>query len=204
MCCLHPVYSVASLVALTVKNLPATWETWVLSLGQEDTLKEGMNPLQYSCLENPMDRRAWRATVHRVAQSRTLLKRLTTHNLLHNIILTAVTAENPASQRQDGNASRLFSAFVAISGYCALTLIQKVWRSEVISNILYGHHYFRSQPVDPLLARTKSINLAYSQMGHRSIPSQFEGVLWFWSHAQTLLKAKIGDHAPAGRKMALA
>ena len=27
------------------------------------------NPLQYSCLENPMDRRAWRATVHRVAKS---------------------------------------------------------------------------------------------------------------------------------------
>ena len=27
------------------------------------------NPLQYSCLENPMDRRAWRDTVHRVAKS---------------------------------------------------------------------------------------------------------------------------------------
>ena len=29
------------------------------------------NPLQYSCLENPMDRGAWWATVHRVAKSRT-------------------------------------------------------------------------------------------------------------------------------------
>ena len=29
------------------------------------------NPLQYSCLENPMDRGAWWATVHRVAESRT-------------------------------------------------------------------------------------------------------------------------------------
>ena len=29
------------------------------------------NPLQYSCLENPMDRGAWRATVHGVAMSRT-------------------------------------------------------------------------------------------------------------------------------------
>ena len=27
------------------------------------------NPLQYSCLENPMDRGAWRATVHRVTES---------------------------------------------------------------------------------------------------------------------------------------
>ena len=29
------------------------------------------NPLQYSCLENPMDRRAWWGTVHRVAKSQT-------------------------------------------------------------------------------------------------------------------------------------
>ena len=27
------------------------------------------NPLQYSCVENPMDRQAWRATVHEVAKS---------------------------------------------------------------------------------------------------------------------------------------
>ena len=31
------------------------------------------NPLQYSCLENPMDRGPWKATVHRVAKSRTEL-----------------------------------------------------------------------------------------------------------------------------------
>ena len=36
------------------------------------------NPLQYSCLENPMDRGAWWATVHRVAKSQTGLKRLST------------------------------------------------------------------------------------------------------------------------------
>ena len=36
------------------------------------------NPLQYSSLENPMDRGAWRATVHRVAKSQTRLKRLST------------------------------------------------------------------------------------------------------------------------------
>ena len=36
------------------------------------------NPLQYSCLENPMDRGAWWATVHGVAKSRTRLKRLST------------------------------------------------------------------------------------------------------------------------------
>ena len=39
------------------------------------------NPLQYSCLENPMDRRAWRATVHSVAKSWTQLKRISTHTM---------------------------------------------------------------------------------------------------------------------------
>ena len=34
------------------------------------------NPLQYSCLENPMDRGSWQATVHSVAKNRTQLKRL--------------------------------------------------------------------------------------------------------------------------------
>ena len=37
------------------------------------------NPLQYSCLENPMDRGAWRDTIHSVAKSRKRLKRLSTH-----------------------------------------------------------------------------------------------------------------------------
>ena len=34
------------------------------------------NPIQYSCLGNPMDRGAWRATVHGVAKSQTRLKQL--------------------------------------------------------------------------------------------------------------------------------
>ena len=37
------------------------------------------NPLQYSCLENPVDGGAWWAAVHWVAQSRTRLKRLSIH-----------------------------------------------------------------------------------------------------------------------------
>ena len=36
------------------------------------------NPLQYSCLENPMDRGAWWATVHKDCKSRTQLKQLST------------------------------------------------------------------------------------------------------------------------------
>ena len=47
--------------------------------GFKPTGGEHRSPLQYSCLENPTDRRAWWATVHRVAKSQTGLKQLSTH-----------------------------------------------------------------------------------------------------------------------------
>ena len=54
--------------------------TWVLSSLPSWPVGEGNdNPLRYSCLENPVDRGAWRAAVHMVAQSQTWLKRLSMH-----------------------------------------------------------------------------------------------------------------------------
>ena len=58
-----------------VKNLPANagaagYTGWIPGLGRSPGGGNG-NPLQYSCLENPMDRGAWRATVHVAAKSRT-------------------------------------------------------------------------------------------------------------------------------------
>ena len=51
-----PSSSEASLVAQMVKSLPAMQETWIRSLSREDSPGEGNgNPLQYPCLENPMD-----------------------------------------------------------------------------------------------------------------------------------------------------
>ena len=116
----------ASLVAQLVKNPSAMWETWVQSVGWEDSLEKGKAthssilawripwtvhrgvaksqtqlrdllslhfiyiyiymthprvwngyPLQYSCLEGPMDRGTWQDTVHRVAQNRTQLSTYT-------------------------------------------------------------------------------------------------------------------------------
>ena len=68
----------ASLVAQMVKNQAAMQETWVWDLGlipgSGRSPGEGHgNPLQYSCLENPRDRGAWRATVPGVTKSRTRL-----------------------------------------------------------------------------------------------------------------------------------
>ena len=70
-------------MVLVVKNPPAN---------EEDVRDVGLipgsgrspggghsNPLQCSFLENPMDRGAWRATVHKVAKSRTGLKRPSPH-----------------------------------------------------------------------------------------------------------------------------
>ena len=63
-----------SLVAQTVKNLPAVLETRVQSLGQEDSLEEGMaTHSSILAWRIPVDRGAWRATVHGGAKSRTRL-----------------------------------------------------------------------------------------------------------------------------------
>ena len=49
-----------SLMVQKVKNLPAMWETWVLSLGWEDSPGGGHgNPFQYSGLETPHGQRSW-------------------------------------------------------------------------------------------------------------------------------------------------
>ena len=61
-----------------VKNLPASVGD-IRDIGSIPGLRrtpggEHRNPLQYSCLENPMERGAWRATVHGVAKSWTRLK----------------------------------------------------------------------------------------------------------------------------------
>ena len=59
-------------MAQTVKNVPANAGDAGLIPGSGRSPGGGNgNPLQYSCLENPMDRGAWGATVHGVAKSQT-------------------------------------------------------------------------------------------------------------------------------------
>ena len=73
-------------MALVVKNLPAVQETQIElgsipGLGRYSGGGNG-NLLQYSYLENPMDRGAWWATVHGVVKSQTGLNRHSTHRIL--------------------------------------------------------------------------------------------------------------------------
>ena len=61
------------------------------------------NPLQHSCLVNPMDRGAWQATVHRVAKSQTQLSDSYTHTHTHththtqNFTMTFSGSNTPVS-----------------------------------------------------------------------------------------------------------
>ena len=58
-----------------IKNLPANAgnarDTGLIPGSGRFPGRENGNPLQYSCLENPMDRGAWWATVHGVVKSQT-------------------------------------------------------------------------------------------------------------------------------------
>ena len=62
-----------------VKNLYAKAgdTSWIPRLGRSPGERNG-NPLQHSCLGNPMDRGAWQATVHGVTKSQTQLGEYTT------------------------------------------------------------------------------------------------------------------------------
>ena len=66
---------ITSQVVLVLKNPPASEgdvkdSGSITGLGRSPGGGYG-NPLQYSCLENPMDRGAWRAIIHRIAESDT-------------------------------------------------------------------------------------------------------------------------------------
>ena len=69
-----------------VKNLPAGDPGSIPGLGRSPGGGRG-NPLQYSCLESPMDRGVWPPTVHVVTKSQAILKQLSTHMPLISIII---------------------------------------------------------------------------------------------------------------------
>ena len=74
----------ASQVMLVVKKLPANAgdirDTGLIPGSAQSPKGWHGNSLQYSCLENPMDRQAWQASVHRVTQSWPRMKQLNMHD----------------------------------------------------------------------------------------------------------------------------
>ena len=137
--CLHPLCW-ASLVAQTVKNLPAMWETWIWSLGLEDPLEGGYgNRLLHSRLENSMDRGAWWATVHRVTESQTRLS-----NWEHIIISSCFS---------------LVLHLLAFPIKCALWNLGKAWKTKVFLQTRGRQRTWRRPP----LCHVKTQELSYSQ-----------------------------------------
>ena len=53
-------------------------EMQIQSLGQKDPFEKEMGSLQYSCLQNSMDRGAWRTTVHGITKELDRAQQLTT------------------------------------------------------------------------------------------------------------------------------
>ena len=83
-----------------VKNPPAKQETEVQSLGQERSPGEGNgNPLQYSCLGNPMNRGAWWATVHWVTKESVTAQQLNNNWLVMLNIFPYVCVRNLLSEK---------------------------------------------------------------------------------------------------------
>ena len=62
------------------------------------------NPLQYSCLGNPMDRGAWPATEHRVTKSPTQLKQLSMH---HTYLIRTTTTKDQSVEGRERTLRRL-------------------------------------------------------------------------------------------------
>ena len=97
-------------------------EMYVWSLGQEDS-----NPLQYSCLENPRDREAWRPAVYRVAKSQTRHQQLNTHT---HMLLYKCHADNTCLGNFPGLLSTLPTLLLWDWPYSLLDFGCLTWLSE--------------------------------------------------------------------------
>ena len=96
------------------------------------------NPLQYSCLENSMDRGAWRATVHRVAQSRTGRKRLSSSSRLQSVQFSG--SEVSDSLRPHGLHAAHQASLSTTNSWSLLKLLS-------IESVMPSNHLILSRPL---------------------------------------------------------
>ena len=118
-----------------VKNLPAMQETRVQSLEWEDPLEKGIYPLQCSCLENSMDRRAWQSIVHGVAKSQTFWAH--THTSIHIHMICLVRQPQMAQQLVWGyHLVKVYDCRPPCSALGFLFLFYSMQIGEVNGNII--------------------------------------------------------------------
>ena len=140
------------------------------------------NPLQYSCLGNPMDRGAWQVTVRRVAKSWTQLKRLSTHagGLLSRQL------QQPLCQMASlcSSTSSLYtSPFYSVPTKDAPTCLlvsSCVWPTEII-----GRRWERGRVRQRFLCSPPQLSSApptksLSSSPHRMLPAHFDNHSLLW------------------------
>ena len=133
-------------------------------LGQSSGGGHG-NPLQYSCLENPMDRGAWWATIHGVTKSQTRLKQLGTRhttantrqdsweNSLFLFIFTMAQSENNAHFAFHLKHFAVLYRGIYISLYHFQLIYLKYWCKEC-----YQYFHFASHSVNRERENWKFLN----------------------------------------------
>ena len=118
---------------------------WVTELNWSILSGEGnVNPLQYSCLENPMDRGAWQATVHGVTKSQTRLRHWTIQSQANNSYLWTVTF----SSVQSLSRVRLFATpwTAAFQASLSITNFWSLPKFMSIESVMPSNHIILSSP----------------------------------------------------------
>ena len=90
------------------------------------------NPLQYSCLENPMDRGAWRAPVHGVAKSRTRLKQQHKHTRVQLVVPQnnySNSIKDPCYHNKYNNNEKAGN-IVRIAKLCTGKWVNECWEND--------------------------------------------------------------------------
>ena len=135
-----------------VRSLPAIQETQVQSLGWADSPGEGNGyPLQF-CLENSMDRGAWQATVHRVAENQT---RLRFHRMVELNILNCIHCP----QFRLGDQDRLVNCSLYYWFYVVLVYESDFFQKKNVDSI----HSKLSQLASERTLRIFQVQTAHSQ-----------------------------------------
>ena len=147
-------------------------ETWIRSVVQGRFPGERHdNSLQYSCLENPMDRGAWQATVHRVTKSRTRLKQWSMH----------YQYESPTRTLQEKNIRLIFlmntdaKTLSKVSVNHIQLYIKKIRHHDQVGFIPRTQAWFKIG---------KSINVIHNYVGKNQCSFCFSFILRLQSHSR--------------------
>ena len=182
-------------MALVVKNPPANagdlrGTDSILALGRSPWGGHD-NPLQYSCLENPMDRGAWQATAHGFKQSQTLLKWLGTH--ICHFLPGELWMEYITSLRLSFLLYKLIFLTLSLGRFKEITYIQ-TQQAAICS--LNSHYYYSSLKEDLLLQdsqwlRCRSICKSHTQSTNTSC-WEIHAHTNIFTHVNTSQGASIG------------